>query len=142
VRKAILKDRAEKFGRNLMAAGGVILVLAWVPGIDLKGFEPLGFKFKPGSDAEFSLWCLLAGILVYYGVRFAILAAVDFTGKDPSFKPTVMPRSWWNINGIIPERLAYAIEKMQFYIFDIIIPLFVTIAAFATVVWKIGALWP
>ncbi len=52
-----------------MAAASVILVLAYVPYIDVKSFSPLGFDFREGG--ELSVWAILAGVLVYYGIRFS-----------------------------------------------------------------------
>ena len=75
---ALLSDRTLAHGRNVMAAAGVILVLAWVPNIEIRNFEPLGFKIK--EDGELSIWGLLAGVLVYYAVRFGYECFVDYIG--------------------------------------------------------------
>ena len=39
-----------------MVAAGVILVLAYVPGIEIQKFSPLGFDFSEGG--ELSVWGL------------------------------------------------------------------------------------
>ncbi len=82
----ILKDRAQKYGRNVLFAAGVILVLDYVPGISIDKFKPLGFKFDPTSDSEFYLWCLLAFGLGYYFVRFLVDASADYLKRGPDEK--------------------------------------------------------
>jgi len=59
-----------------MAAAGAIMVLAWVPGIDIEAFNPLGFKIK---DAELPVWGLLFGVLLYYTVRFTVDCITEMT---------------------------------------------------------------
>ena len=61
-----------------MAAAGVILVLAYVPYIEIKSFSPLGFDFREGG--ELSVWGILAVLLVYYAFRFSCDCWVDYTG--------------------------------------------------------------
>ena len=75
---APLSDRTLAHGRNVMAAAGVILVLAWVPHIEITKFEPLGFKIS--EDGKLSIWGLLAFVLVYYAVRFSADCWVDYKG--------------------------------------------------------------
>lgn len=53
-----------------MAIAGVMMVLAWVPGIDVDKFEPLGFVFD--GKGQLSAWGLFAAVLAYYAVRFAV----------------------------------------------------------------------
>lgn len=69
-------DRALKYGRNVMASSVVVIVLAWVPAVDLVGSKPLNFDIKPGN--EIWIWGMLLALLLYYGIRFFGLAAVDF----------------------------------------------------------------
>lgn len=66
--KPPLADRTLVHGRNTMAIAGVILVLAWLPGIEITKFEPFGFKFDVGS--EISAWFLLFVAMIYYAARF------------------------------------------------------------------------
>jgi len=61
-----------------MATSAVILVLAWVPGIDIEQFKPFGLEFTKESGSLLSVWCLLAVILIYYVVRFSVDLWVDF----------------------------------------------------------------
>ncbi len=77
----ILNDPAQKYGRNVTIAAGVILVLALAPGIDIVRFKPLGFEFKPGSKGKLSTWYLLLGVLVYYYFRFCVDARIDYLGS-------------------------------------------------------------
>ena len=69
-----------------MAAAGVILVLAWVPYIEIKSFKPLGFDFSKGG--ELSVWGLLAVVLVYYAIRFGV-ECVDYTGWIDTYRKTL-----------------------------------------------------
>ena len=61
-----------------MAAAGVILVLAYVPDIEIKSFSPLGFDFSEGG--ELSVWGILAVVLVYYAIRFSADCWTDYNG--------------------------------------------------------------
>ncbi len=61
-----------------MAAASVIVVLAWVPHIEIKKFEPLGFDFSEGG--ELSVWGLLVAVLVYYAIRFSADCWTDYNG--------------------------------------------------------------
>ena len=155
----ILKDRAQKFGRNVMAAAGVILVLAWVPGIRIDQFQPLGFKFNAASGSILSVWCLLAGILGYYFVRFSVDVTVNYLEWNPVRKADF--RSWkhnkksirdakkipgaaMNEDWIdrITELRPKIIYARQFFVLEIGMP-FVFFAAAAITVWlRIVANWP
>ncbi len=81
---APLADRALIHGRNVMAAASVILVLAWVPHIEITSFEPLGFDIKEGG--ELSVWGLLAAVLIYYAIRFGYECWADYTGWKDSYQ--------------------------------------------------------
>ena len=81
---APLSDRTLAHGRNVMAAAGVILVLAYVPYIQIKNFAPLGFDFKEGG--EMSVWSLLAAVLVYYATRFGVECRVDYSGWRDTYR--------------------------------------------------------
>ena len=74
----ILQERAQKYGRNVTIAAGTILVLAWVPGIDIDKFKPLGFDISESPSAELSFWCILFGVLAFYFVRFSISLRIDY----------------------------------------------------------------
>ncbi len=73
-----LSDRTLAHGRNVMAVAGVIVVLAWVPYIEITSFKPLGFDIKEGG--ELSVWGILASILVYYAIRFCADCWTDYNG--------------------------------------------------------------
>ena len=73
-----------------MAAASVILVLAYVPDIEIKSFSPLGFDFDEGG--ELSVWGLLAAVLVYYAIRFGADCWTDYSGwKDTYRKAIAVP---------------------------------------------------
>ncbi len=67
-----------------MAVAGVILVLAWVPYIEIKSFKPLGFDIKEGG--ELSVWGILASILVYYAIRFSADCWADYNGWRDTYR--------------------------------------------------------
>ena len=73
-----LSDRTLAHGRNVMAAASVILILAWVPHIEIKSFKPLGFDFREGG--ELSVWGILAVVLVYYAIRSIYEYSADYSG--------------------------------------------------------------
>ena len=81
---APLSDRTHAHGRNVMAVAGVIVVLAWVPYIEITSFEPLGFDIKEGG--ELSVWGILASILVYYAIRFGAECRTDYSGWKDEFR--------------------------------------------------------
>ncbi len=67
-----------------MAAASVILVLAWVPYIEIKSFKPLGFDFNEGG--ELSVWGILAVVLVYYAVRSCYEYWMDYNGWMDTYR--------------------------------------------------------
>ena len=67
-----------------MAAASVILVLAYLPDIEIKSFSPLGFDFNEGG--ELSVWGLLAGVLIYYAIRFGYECWADYTGWRDKYR--------------------------------------------------------
>ncbi len=79
-----LSDRTLAHGRNVMAAASVILVLAWVPYIEITRFKPLEFDIKEGG--ELSVWGILASILVYYAIRFCADCWTDYSGWKDSYR--------------------------------------------------------
>ena len=126
---------AQKYGRNVTIAAGVILVLAWAPGIDIDSFKPLGFEFKPGSKGKLSTWCLLLGVLVYYFFRFCVDARIDYLGSfhqrrihwsnwKSAKKNLRNSRSQGDGNSVVNQMNKYAdvnpwiIEVRKFWIFD------------------------
>ncbi len=81
---APLSDRTLAHGRNVMAAAGVILVLAYVPYIEIKSFKPLGFDFSEGG--ELSVWGILASVLVYYAIRSGYEYWADYAGWIDTYR--------------------------------------------------------
>ena len=79
-----------------MAVAGVIMVLAWVPYIEITSFKPLGFDIKQGG--ELSVWGILAVVLVYYACRFGVDCWTDYSGWIDEYRgslsvPPEKPRS-------------------------------------------------
>lgn len=70
-----LSDRALKYGRNTMAIAGTIIVLAWVPEIEVEKFEPFGFEISAGEALP--IWGVLCAVLIYYFISFMFAAWVD-----------------------------------------------------------------
>lgn len=70
-----------------MAVASVIVVLAWVPNIEITSFKPLGFDIKEGG--ELSVWGILAGVLVYYAIRFGVECRVDYTGWIDTYRKSL-----------------------------------------------------
>ncbi len=81
---APLADRTLAHGRNVMAVAGVIVVLAWVPYIEITSFKPLGFDIKEGG--ELSVWGVLAAVLFYYAIRFCADCWTDYNGWRDSYR--------------------------------------------------------
>ena len=72
-------DRTLKYGRNVMATAGAMIVLAWMPEINIEKFEPFGLVISPG--AAFSIWGVLCTVLIYYFANFTLGA----WGDNPSW---------------------------------------------------------
>lgn len=73
--KPPLTDRTLKYGRNVIAISSVIIVLAFVPNIELDGFRPFGLKIS--EDGERSIWGVLGIVLIYYAFSFGVAAVID-----------------------------------------------------------------
>ncbi len=86
-----LSDRPLKYGRNVMWLSSVILVLAYVPYVEVNKFEPLGFDLSEGG--EISVWGILGAVLIYYALQFYVAGVLDFRvwyhGNSPVFSLTV-----------------------------------------------------
>jgi len=78
-------ERTLKYGRNVMALGGVILVLAYVPHIEICKFKPFGFEINEGG--EISVWGILAAVLCYYALQFYATGWIDFLEWSHSNSP-------------------------------------------------------
>ncbi|MCH9018987.1 MAG: hypothetical protein IIA73_01285 [Proteobacteria bacterium] len=154
----ILQERTHKYGRNVTAAASVILVLAWVPGIEISEFEPFGFVIGDAPGGELSIWCLLTGILVYYFIRFSVSLRIDYLANSRFIRgyfkdlqtykndlqrgierkdPSRIKNAKKNISGKTSDR----VQVWQFYIFEAGMPVALfAFAAFAAYV-EIGTLW-
>ncbi|MBT5667619.1 MAG: hypothetical protein HOJ06_19930 [Rhodospirillaceae bacterium] len=70
----VLQESTKKYGRNVMAVAAAILVLGADVGIKINNLV-ISVEGQPGY---FSFWCLLAGILIYYAVRFSVNLRIDW----------------------------------------------------------------
>jgi hypothetical protein len=52
-----------------------MVVLAWVPGVDIKKFEPFGFEIS--ADSALSIWALLSCVLIYYFANFMFTSLIE-----------------------------------------------------------------
>ena len=134
---APLSDRSLAHGRNTMAAAAVILVLAWVPDINIKKFSPLGFDFEEGG--ELSVWGILAIVLVYYAVRFFVDCCVDYRGWADTYGKQATPtkgaaRRSQQFNRHI-QRL-----RRKFWILDVAPPALMFLAALVATYQQIAPL--
>lgn len=134
-----LSDRSLTHGRNVMAAASVILVLAYLPAIEIGKFKPLGFDFSEGG--ELSVWGILAVVLFYYAIRFGNDCWTDYNGWIDSHGgnlnvPSDKPRADYVYNRHV-RRL-----RSRFWGFDVAPPAFMFLVAFPTVWWRMYQLWP
>jgi hypothetical protein len=74
-----LSDRTLKYGRNVMVTAGTMIVLAWVPEINIEKFEPFGLIISPGS--AFSIWGVLSAVLIYYFANFTFGACAEIPSR-------------------------------------------------------------
>ena len=154
-----LNDRTQKYGRNLLAAGGVILVLAWVPGIDIEQFKPLGFDFSAEKRNMLSVWWLLLGILVYYFIRFCVDVRIDYLKSNPTRKEDFeiwqglkrKARKAEETKGAMRDESREAktaemrpkiIDARKFLFLEVRLPIIVSLAAAMTALIQIVAYWP
>ncbi len=123
-----------------MAAAGVILVLAYVPDIEIKSFSPLGFDFSEGG--ELSVWGLLAAVLIYYAIRFGYECCADYTGWRDTYRGALADP---------PEVLRSAYEfarhakrlRMRFWLLDVAPPALMFLFALVAAVQQVVPLvWP
>ena len=71
----IASDHMLKYGRNVMVLGTTTLVLAYVPHINIRDFEPFGFGIK--AEGEVWIWLLIGIVLFYYSLRFFVYFHID-----------------------------------------------------------------
>ncbi len=134
---APLADRTLAHGRNVMAAASVILVLAYVPDIEIKSFSPLGFNFNEGG--ELSVWGILAGILVYYAIRSGYEYWTDYSGwKDTYRKSLKIPPTATRPSEEF-NRHARRLNR-KFWVLDVAPPAVMFLAALVATVQQIAPL--
>ena len=101
-----LSDRPLKYGRNVMWLSSVILVLAYVPYVELNKFQPLGFDLSEGG--EIAIWGILGAVLIYYALQFYVAGGLDFRvwyhGNSPVFGLTVPLPVSAKTGGIEPRK--------------------------------------
>ncbi len=120
-----------------MATASVILVLAYVPYIEIKKFAPLGFDFSEGG--ELSVWGILAAVLVYYAIRFGYECWVDYTGWIDSY------REWLTVTTSQNRPHANHVRRLRikFWVLDVAPPALVFLAALAATIQQAAPLiWP
>ena len=120
-----------------MVAASVILVLAWVPYIEITSFEPLGFDINEGG--ELSVWGILAVVLVYYAIRFGFDCRVDYAGWIDEYRkalsvPPEKPRSEHVFN-----RHARRLKR-KFWFMDVAPPALMFLAALVAAYQQVRAL--
>ena len=71
-----LSDRPLKYSRNVMWLSSVILVLAYVPYIEIDKFQPLGLNLSEGGET--AIWGILGAVLIYYALQFYVAGVLDF----------------------------------------------------------------
>ena len=155
----VIKDRTQKFGRNVVAAGSVMLVLAWVPGIKIEQFKPFGFDFTAARGSMLSVWWLLLGILVYYFIRFCVDVRIDYLKSNPTRKEEFKiwrdlkrkARKAKKIKGAMRDESSEAeiarlrpkiIEARKFLFLEVGLPFIVFVAAFLTALNQNLDYWP
>ena len=154
----ILQERTHKYGRNVTAAAVVILVLAWVPGIEVSEFEPFGFVVREAPSAELSIWCLLTGILVYYFVRFLVSLRIDYLERSKFIRGYFDRLRGYNneldrwlgrndheridqVKGRISEIRSDGVQVWQFYVLEAGMPVAIFLLAAIAASFEIYTLW-
>ncbi len=102
-----------------MAVAGVIVVLAWVPYIEITSFKPLGFDIKEGG--ELSVWGILASILVYYAIRFCADCWTDYNGWRDTYRGFFSPPPGKHSQAELFNSHARRL-RMKFWVWDVAPP--------------------
>ena len=121
-----------------MAAAGVILVLAYVPGIEIKKFSPLGFDFSEGG--ELSVWGLLAAVLVYYAIRFVADCWTEYNGWRDTYGGNLTVSPTKARSSQVYNRHAQRLKK-RFWGFDVAPPALMFPAAMVAAYQQVDTLW-
>lgn len=144
-----LSDRALKYGRNVMATSGVIVVLAWVPEIDVERFQPFGFDVSVGG--ALSIWGVLCAVLVYYFASFIFDSCIDIPAwrREREVDLTQLQRAFAAkrdaVSGdhasVIHNQRGLRYSRWRMW-FDIGAPTAMFIAAMTAAIARIAELWP
>ena len=134
---ALLSDRSLAHGRNVMVAASVILVLAWVPNIEIDKFEPLGFKIN--EDGELSVWGILAAVLVYYAIRFCADCWTDYKGWMDTYKGILKLARDNEIRKKAHSRHVFRL-RTKFWIWDVLPPAIMFLVAMRAAYQQIAPL--
>ena len=132
-------DRALKYGRNVAVVSAVMVVLAWVPDIEIERFQVFGFDFKEGG--QLSVWGILCVVLLYYFVNFIFTSAVDealWQHKEDTKELRMLADGQGRID--IQQR-AERFGKYRRW-FDLYFPIAMFMLAAIAAVWKIAEYWP
>ena len=157
----ILNDFARKYGRNLMAAAGAILALAWLPGVGIDQFKFFGLEFNTTSGSQFSFWALMAVVFAYFAGRYWVEARIDYLAsyfvikehkQNLETERTKLRMAKVNQRGDMenPEKYERRISDMRprtmeirkFWIFDVGLPVVFALAAASTAVYLMIIHWP
>ena len=137
---APLSDRSLAHGRNVMAVAGVIVVLAWVPHIEITKFEPLGFKITEGG--ELYIWLILAVVLGYYAIRFCADCWTDYSGWRDTYKGLLKLALDNDVRKKAHSRHVYRLNR-KFWGWDAALPALMFLVALFAAVQQIAPLaWP
>ncbi len=121
-----------------MAVSGVMIVLAWVPGVALRNFGPISFDFAKGG--EIAIWGILWVVLVYYAARFGADCWTDYRGWRDTYRGSLNVAS----GEIPPERVfnrhARRLDR-KFWFWDVAIPALMFLAALIAAGQQVRALW-
>ena len=120
-----------------MAVAGVIVVLAWVPYIEIRSFKPLGFDIKEGG--ELSVWGILAGVLVYYAIRFSADCYIDYKGWIDTYGGQVSASPGGTARSK-PFNQHVRRLRMKFWVWDVAPPALMFLAALGAVYQQVAPL--
>ena len=140
--RAPLSDRTLKYGRNVLVAGVVILVLAYVPYINVETFKPMGFD--PDKGGAMSVWGILVAVLVYYGLQFGFGCRIEYLAWARTYKPLDQFGKKRAFKQGLPadQREKAEASLRRFWWLDVGLPVVCLLVALPTAGWQIYQLWP
>jgi hypothetical protein len=123
-----------------------MVVLAWVPEVDIEKFKPFGLEVSAGS--ALSIWALLSCVLIYYFANFMFTSWIERRswnlevgqehrthgiGFDPNAVALskAQPKISWDIKSFRWRMMA-----------DIGLPIISFFSALAAAIWSMVKLWP